>query len=131
MKKYLVFLVALVSFSFIFSSCQKDEITYEQSFLYGKWQSVTVKSVAHTTEYYRYVSGGTGVFWDTADDVTEAEGQKFTWTLVKAELTHIHVMEVSGGVGVTKIYTVTELTATSLKYEDDFGKTYAYTKVSK
>ncbi|MDI9545652.1 MAG: hypothetical protein QM282_07285 [Bacteroidota bacterium] len=40
----------------------------------------------------------------------------------------MHILEV-GGV-VPKVYTVTELTATSLKYEDEFGKTYSFTKSS-
>lgn len=129
MKNYLVFLVAFVSFSFIFSSCQKDEITYEQSFLYGTWKSTVSESKPYQTEYFKYLSNGSGKFWDTADHVTEAEGQDFTWTLVKAELTQIHVIEIGGD--VTKIYTVTELTATTLKYEDDFGVKFAYTKVSR
>jgi hypothetical protein len=35
-------------------------------------------------------------------------------------------MEVGGN--VPKVYTVTELTETTLKYQDDFGKTYTFTK---
>ena len=67
--------------------------------------------------------------WDEADDVTEDEAQLFTWTLVESELTHIHILEMGGT--VPKVYTVTELTATSLKYKDDFGKSFSFTKVSK
>ena len=61
-------------------------------------------------------------------EYTEEEGLPFTWTLESAELTHIHIME-TGGSGVPKIYTVTELTETSLKYKDDFGKTYSFVKI--
>ena len=60
--------------------------------------------------------------------LTEQEAQAFTWTLVYSTLTHMHILEV-GGV-VPKVYTVTELTATNLKYEDEFGKTYSFTKSS-
>jgi len=32
------------------------------------------------------------------------------------------------GGSIPKVYTVTTLTETSLKYKDDFGKTYSFTK---
>lgn len=121
MKKKLLYLfVALVSTTF-FVSCEMEETTFDDAYLIGKWQS--------GTEYYKYLVDGTGKTWDTADDVSEEEAQDFTWTLVQAELTHIHVMEMGGS--VPKVYTVTELTETTLKYRDDFGKSYSFTKVSK
>jgi hypothetical protein len=97
---------------------------FDQSLLIGKW----VSTVAPGTEYYRYDIGGTGVTWDTSDNVTEAEGQPYTWTLVNADLTLIHIM-VTGGNGVPKIYTVTELTSSTLKYKDNFNIAYSYSKV--
>lgn len=107
------------SFSLLFNSCEEEESSFQESFLIGKWVSGTV--------YYKYASNYSGATWDTSDDVTEAEAQTFTWTLVQSELTHIHILEVGGG-GVPKVYTVTELTATSLKYKDNFG-TYSFTKL--
>jgi len=118
MKKLLVCLMVCFSFSVLFNSCEEEEIFFQESLLIGKWASGTV--------YYKYLSDYSGKTWDTSDDVTEAEAQSFTWTLVKSELTHIHIMEVGGN--VPKVYTVTELTATSLKYKDDFGKTYSFVK---
>ena len=35
-----------------------------------------------------------------------------------------------GGELVPKVYTVTELTASTLSYEDDYGKTHTFTKVT-
>lgn len=102
-------------------SCQKEEEPFDQSLLIGKWKSGTV--------YYKYLSDGSGGTWDTADDVTEEEAQAFTWTLVKDVLTHIHILEMGGT--VPKVYTVTELTSTTLKYHDDFGADFSFTKVSK
>jgi hypothetical protein len=119
MKKLIVCLMVCFSFSILFNSCEEDETSFQESFLIGKWQSGTV--------YYKYLSNYTGGTWDTSDDVTEAEAQAFTWTLVKSELTHIHILEVGGS--VPKVYTVTELTANSLKYKDNFGKTYSFTKI--
>jgi hypothetical protein len=118
MKKLIVYLMVFFSFSLLFNSCEEEESSFQESFLVGKWVSGTV--------YYKYASNYTGTTWDTSDDVTEEEAQAFTWTLVKSELTHIHIMEVGGN--VPKVYTVTELTATSLKYKDDFGKIYSFTK---
>jgi hypothetical protein len=107
--------------TFIAVSCEPIEESFDESLLVGKWQSGTL--------YYKYLAGGTGSTWDTADDVSEAEAQAFSWTLVKSELTHIHVLEIGGS--VPKVYTVTELTSSSLKYEDDFGVKFSFTKVSK
>lgn len=121
MKSIKLWLFPALLAAFLLSSCVPEEMTFDDTLLFGKWQS--------GTEYYRYDMDGTGATWDTADDVTEEEAQGFTWTLVQSELTHIHVMEM-GGSGVPKIYTVTQLTATTLKYHDDFGKSYVYTKLS-
>ena len=118
MKKLFVCLVVLFSASVLFNSCQKEDEFFDESLLIGKWVSGTV--------YYKYLSNYSGKTWDTADDVTEAEAQSFTWTLVKSELTHIHILETGGS--VPKVYTVTTLTATSLKYKDDFGTSYSFTK---
>ena len=119
MKKLVVCLMVCFSFSVLFNSCEEDETFFQESFLMGKWVSGTV--------YYKYLSDYSGKTWDTSDDVAEAEAQSFTWTLVKSELTHIHIMEVGGN--VPKVYTVTELTATSLKYKDGFGKTFSFAKL--
>lgn len=115
MKKLIVFCVVLLAL--LVNSCTPvEEGSFQESFLVGKWVSGTV--------HYKYLINNTGATWDTADNVTEAEAQAFTWTLVKSQLTHIHIIQ-SGGT-VPKIYTVTELTATSLKYKDSFGKTYSF-----
>jgi hypothetical protein len=120
-KKTLFYLTALMVISILAVSCEPTEQSFDESLLIGKWQSGTL--------YYKYLADGTGGTWDTADDVTEAEAQAFTWTLVKSELTHIHLLETGGS--VPKIYTVTELTSTSLKYKDDFGVNFSFTKISR
>lgn len=119
MKKLIVCLMMCFSFSLLFNSCEVEETSFEESFLIGKWQSGTV--------YYKYASNYSGATWDTSDDVTEAEAQPFTWSLVQSELTHIHIMEVGGN--VPKVYTVTELTVNKLTYKDNFGKSYSFTKL--
>ena len=101
-------------------SCETEEASFDEALLIGKWQSGTL--------FYKYLNDGTGGTWDTGDDVTEEEAQEFTWTLVNAELTHIHILEIGGS--VPKVYTVTELTAASLKYHDDFGVEFSFTRAS-
>ena len=118
MKKTLSYLTMCMVISLLAVSCEPEEESFDDSLLIGKWQSGTL--------YYKYLDNGSGTTWDTGDDVTEAEAQAFTWTLVKSTLTHIHNLEIGGT--APKIYTVTELTSTSLKYHDDFGKNFSFTK---
>jgi len=124
MKKKIFGLFAIVLIAVVFNSCSKDDESFDQALLTGEWQLVG------GTEIYKYNADGTGVFWDPADDVQMEEGQPFTWTLEKSDFTHIHIMEVGGN--VTKYYTVTELTSTSLKYTDTIDNSkYSYSKKSK
>ena len=116
MKKFVGCMIVLLAF--LFNSCEKEPDTFQESFLIGKWVSGTV--------HYKYLSNNKGTTWDTSDDVTEAEGQAFNWTLVQSELTHIHIIETGGS--VPKVYTVTVLSATTLKYKDNLGTTYSFTK---
>ncbi len=114
-----MYLTAIVAVGALFTSCGPiEQEFFDVNLLYGKWRS--------GTEFWRYDTNGNGATWDTADDVTESEAQRFTWTLVADELTQIHVISMGGS--VPKVYTVTELTATTLRYHDDF-KSYSFTKV--
>lgn len=54
----------------------EDEV-YDTDMIIGLWQAGSV--------FYRYNDDFTGVTWDTADDVTELEGSKFTWEVNKKE----------------------------------------------
>lgn len=118
MKNFKLFLTASVLLTMLFVSCEPEDTVFDETLLYGKWVSGTV--------HYKYMSDGTGYTWDTADDVTEAEAQDFTWTLEGSDLTQIHILEMGGT--VPKYYTVTVLTATTLKYKDDFGSSFSFTK---
>jgi hypothetical protein len=123
MKRIAFYLMVIVLSAVTFTACSPDS-EFEETLLIGKWKS----NISPTTEYYRYDAMGTGVTWDTGEDVTEAEGQAFTWMLDQDDLTQIHIIEVGNGNSVTKKYTVTELTATTLKYKDS-SKNYSFTKV--
>ncbi|MGC9331842.1 MAG: hypothetical protein ACP5DZ_08215 [Bacteroidales bacterium] len=114
-----IVILIFISFSF-FVSCESDDPTsYDESLLYGKWVEGTL--------YERYKSDHTGYTWDTADDVSEAEAQDFTWSLDEDQLVQIHIMEIGGN--IPKTYTVTRLNETNLIYKDDYGTTHNFTKV--
>jgi len=123
MKRIVSYFFAIILTSALVVSCDilpVEEVSFDETLLYGKWQSGTL--------FYNYLNNGTGATWDTADDVTEEEAQNFTWTLAKSELTHIHVLEMGGT--VPKVYTLTELTDSTLVYHDDFSKEFSFKKVN-
>lgn len=119
MKKTLLYLSISMFFAILAVSCETEPVSFNESLLIGKWQSGTL--------FYKYLADGSGGTWDTSDDVSEEEAQAFTWTLINADLTQNHILEIGGT--VPKVYTVTELTATTLKYHDDFDS-YSFTKVN-
>ena len=124
MKKLLKLslVIILTGFTLFINSCKKaeTEVTFDENLLIGKW--VTAKTI-----FYKYTSDHNGLTWDTSDDVTETEAQKYTWNLNKAVLTQTHIMEIGGN--IPKVYTITSLNATSLVYKDNFGNETTFTKV--
>lgn len=125
MKRILFYLCMFLAVSFLAVSCE-PETSFDESLLIGEWTTPSELGLFH----YKYFEDGTGYTWDDGEDVNESEAQPYTWTLVNAELTQIHLME-SSDPDITLIFTVTELTATTLKYHDDFGDSYSFTKVAR
>ena len=120
MKKLGSILILSVVVTLLLVSCDTlVEKSFDKTLLYGRWQSGTL--------FYKYLNDGSGATWDTKDDVTEAEAQKFTWTLIQSELTQNHILEMGGT--VPKVYTLTELTDSTLKYHDDFAVEFSFKKV--
>ena len=131
MKKLLVFIV-IVLVSIFFHSCDREK-GYDESLLWGKWHCSEGCYRLSTNqeamyEYWRYFSSNKGYTWVEDEDVNEDEAQPFDWRIVKSELRQIHTMEM-GGV-VPRNYTITELTATRLRYTDDFGRSSLFIKVA-
>lgn len=130
MKKFRIFFLLLTGIVLVttcFTACVPEETNYNRSDLIGKW--VLTSNGTTGTEYWRYDADSSGVTWDTADDVSEDEGQAFTWTLDGDQLTQIHKFESSGAV-VPKVYTVTTLTASKMVYKDNYSQTFQFTKVN-
>lgn len=118
MKRILSGILSLVLVMLFLNSCEEIEVSFDQTLIIGKWQSGTL--------FERYDSDNSGATWDTADDVTEAEAQEFTWTIETDQLEQIHIIE-NGGV-VPKVYTLITLTETTLEYTDDYGVSKTFSK---
>lgn len=105
----------------LFGACQFDKETFDIDLLIGKW--------VRGTEYYRYDANGTGVTWDTSDDVSEAEAQPFTWEFNSEtnRLTLVHQMEMGGS--IPKLYTLVELNESKLSYKDNYDQIFTYSHV--
>lgn len=122
MKKLLFLTACLASFVIIsFSSCELPA-SFNEDFLIGKWERPSKNGL----ECYRYDANYNGVTWDTGDDVSEAEGQPFTWSVESATMTHIHIMETGGK--IPKTYTLLTLNDSTLSYRDEYGSSFTFIK---
>lgn len=117
MRKIKILTISSILILF-FVSCIPDK-EYDPTLLQGKWKQNLLYEV--------YQSDGTGYTWDESDDVMEDEAQHFEWELDKDKLLQIHIMEMGGR--IPKSYTITDLSSTTLQYEDNYGKSYNFTKV--
>lgn len=97
-----------------------EDETIDTDMIIGLWQSGSV--------FYRYNDDSTGVTWDTADDVLESEGSKFTWEVNKKRIIHYHQMEIGGGI-IPKAYTITRLDLSNFEYKDDYKVESVFIKV--
>lgn len=127
MKKFKFLLISVIALAFTSCFNNNEDVEFDKNLLIGKWSRPS--DLTSGEDFYRYDANGYGATWDTGDDATEEDGQRFRWTLEHADLTHIHIIEMTGKEAIPKVYTVTELTATTLVYEDAFGKKFSFKKV--
>lgn len=132
MKKLLYIILGLV-FVTSFASCNRtpEEVNYDASQLYGKWQEGSVFECYYSSLIERVLPNDdtvhvNGTTWDEDEVIGEEEAQLFNWTLTGATLTHEHI---STFVVVPKVYTITELNDNRLTYKDAYGETHHFSKV--
>ena len=95
-------------------------------------QVVGVWMKKNTREYWRFDSDNTGVTWDESEDISESESNlRFTWEIANEDELRMVSSGEMGNQFVPKNYTVTEVSSTTMKWEDLFGLTYTLNKVSK
>lgn len=120
-NRHILLLFLSVVAASLFVSCGAKPKYFDIDLIVGKWVS--------GTEYYRYDSDGTGITWDTSDDVSEEEGQLYKWEYNSDDnsLTLMHQMEM-GGV-IPKYYTLQKLTDNELVYKDKYNDISSFVRV--
>lgn len=105
------------------SGCGKDSVLdVNPNDLTGKWV------VENSQEYWRFRSGGTGVTWDESEDISEEESNlKFEWTLDRDELTCVF-RGANENQAVPKVYRIREISSSSMRWEDIYGRTTRFVK---
>ncbi|MDD3079539.1 MAG: hypothetical protein PHH37_10610 [Paludibacter sp.] len=127
MKKKLIYLPFLALIAIVFNACMPVE-TPDEVLLVGDWTRDYDDDGVTKTEFYEYSADNTGLYWNPSENVLKTDSQKFTWSLDKSDLTRINIFK-NGTPGSTESFTITELTESILKYEDDFGVKYSFDKV--
>lgn len=140
MKKfYHLALVTLVAFAL--SSCNmfNNKPEYQLSDLQGLWLEEGDATLGHYVRFTTEQSDETGYFWGCewteSEDIFEGDlvfhgNGWFKYSFVSAELIEIHKMD-QGWADIPKVYTVTTLTDTDLKYYEKDHKTnkFSFSKV--
>lgn len=125
MKKFrYIIMMMLLPMTAFFGGCTNDIVLdVNPSDLTGKWV------VENTQEYWRFRSGGTGVTWDESEDIYEDESNlKFEWSLDRDELTCVFRGE-NENQAVPKVYRIREISVSSMKWEDIYGRTMKFKKL--
>lgn len=127
-KRYIIWaLVGILTLGCL-AGCKKRVVHINVS--EGQVVGVWVKN--NTREYWRYDSDNTGVTWDESEDISESESNlRFTWEIANDDELRMVSSGEMGNQFVPKNYTVTEISSTTMKWEDAFGLTYTLNKVSK
>lgn len=112
------FLIIAAVLAIVLVGCTQKK-SFDTSLILGKWVT--------GTEYWVFETGGVGHTWNTADDVEESEATQMTWSVSGDCLTITLIGEM--GQQVPKVYTISELTKTTFRYGDAYGKVYSLTRV--
>ena len=97
---------------------RRQTVFYTAEQIAGEWVQGTLHEV--------YRADGTGLSWDTEDDVSREEGKLFRWTLDSNQLRIVYSIA-TGGV-VPRDYFVTYADDESLVYKDEFGSSHMWDK---
>lgn len=120
---YMALLAALVC---LVAACgdKENHISVNPSQVEGLW----VKS--GTEEYWRYNADYSGVTWDESDSIFEQESNlTYRWSLQQDVLTHVF-SGAQGNQAVPKVYTITEISSSLMRWEDDYGLSYTLKKIT-
>lgn len=123
-RHILLWTLALLALAGCHRDKDENRLTVADSQLEGLW----VKSGSE--EYWRYRADHSGVTWDAADSFGEEESNlTYTWSVNGDVLTHVFA-GAQGNQAVPKVYTVTQISSAAMKWEDDYGMSYQFAKVT-
>ena len=131
MLRVSVFLFFCFSFFFsFFWSCGKDEgLVVNPKQLWGEWVQDS-----DTNYHWTFNEDWTGELVHTGSVAPGDDNNgAFTWKInggdeLEAEFTGSGEL---GGIVIVKLYTIKKITSTTLRWEDQYGRTTNYTKVKK
>lgn len=127
MKRILSYCAVAVLTALFVISCSPSEKEFNVDFLYGEWKSNQTISGNPYVIHDIFETDRTGISWcPTPDGETKDDGHDFRWSLSGETLTKVE--KPGTGAEFPMDYTVTELTATTLKYTY-LGTAYTWTKV--
>lgn len=125
MKKNWLWMAVLAAM-LLWGCGEKDHLEVDPSELYGAW-------VQSGSEYYwTFNSDGTGSLVNRGE-VAEGDDENgdFTWSLSDGDqlLAEFRGSGELGGIYIAKQYTITEITATALRWEDVYGRTTSLERI--
>lgn len=98
---------------------KKQKVIYSPTLLVGEWVLGTL--------HMEYRADGSGLHWDTGEDIRKEEAQRFNWSLDSNLLT-LTFHAALGGV-VPKLYLVTFVDDENLSYRNAYDDSYLWDKV--
>lgn len=141
MKKSFIGL-AIIAIVAGFASCNNSSVSFSESDLHGKWQEEDKNAYVKFTVELDTVSNlkdrkyHWGYEWDEGDGVYEKDVLNerygngwFVYALDGDQLTQAHMMS-NKGADIPKVYTVTVLTNSDLKFQDSEKVNHSYKKAN-
>ena len=126
MKRILLYVAVSAAVALFFASCSTEK-EFNEAFLYdgdGIW-------AIGGGEYFQFVDGGSGKWWNPSEDVQYGEAKNLQWSISGERYAWRRWMEIpepSGGWGAYNDFTILDLTATTFKYQNSSGRVYSLTK---
>lgn len=115
-------IIALLLAVVLLAGCKKDVVSVNLSDgdITGLWKK------DGTNEYWRYRSDHTGCKYNTDEGFSEEfPSYDYEWSVSGDQLRHVTLEQ---GVPITRIYTVTYISSSSMEREEEVG-TYHLTKI--
>lgn len=138
MKKFIAILTVSAAMALLMVSCIKhkedDRLTVLPDQVTGLWVKVS-----NPYEYWRFRSDLTGITWDETPDPETGEPEMteelsnlgFTWSIENSDVLMFSFPGAMENQDVPKYYYIKEISATTMKWEDEYGLTYTLIKRNK